>query len=102
MKDKLVIEVTQQRRGLNFTLAPESQDYLDEISGADPSRSNIFIGFEEHEGFEDYALDSIENQVVILLTGLTVEQLSEHVEEIEFQRMPSGDTQKKLQTRASR
>lgn len=101
MVDEIVIRITEQRRGLNFTLDPESHEYLEGVDAADPSRSNVFIGFDEQEGFEEFALDSIEDQVVILLTGLSPEQLLEHAEFIEFQRMPSGDTELTMRGGAS-
>jgi len=101
MADEIVIRITKQRRGLNFTLDPASHEALEDIESADPTRSNVFIGFDEQEGFETFALDTIENQVVILLTGLSPDRLLEHIDSIEFQRMPSGRTELTMPAGAS-
>lgn len=93
MEEKVVIQITPQRRGLNFALHPRTQQRLNELPEADPSRANIFIGFEEKEAFDQFAIDTFENQVIILLTGLTAERLLEEFDAIEFQRMPSGNTE---------
>jgi hypothetical protein len=93
MADTIIIQITPQRRGFNFALDPRSQKLLEDLPGADPSKSNVFIGLDTNEALEDFSFASVETQVVILLTGLSPDGLLEHVEAVEFQRMPSGDTE---------
>jgi hypothetical protein len=96
MADKVIIQVTPQRRGFNFSLEPRSENLLDDLPGADPSNSNVFIGRDTKEAFEQFSFGSVQNEVITLLTGLSPDRLLEHVDSVEFQRMPSGDTEHRV------
>ena len=96
MASEIVIQVTSQRRGYNFALDPPSKKLLSSLGDADLSNENFFIGRDDREAFEEFCLASFENEIVTLLTGLTSEQLLEHVDVIEFQLMPSGDTEHRI------
>jgi hypothetical protein len=96
MAGEIVIQVTPQRRGFNFALDPRSEKLLESLGDANPSNDNIFVGRDNKEAFEEFSFASFENEIVTLLTGLTSEQLLEHVDVIEFQLMPSGDTEHRI------
>jgi len=97
MADKIITRVTPERRGFNFALDPHSENLVGELPGADPANSNVFIGRDTREAFEKFSFGSIETEVVTLLTGLSPDRLLEHVDTVEFQRMPSGGTEHRIQ-----
>ena len=93
MADEFVVEFTPQRGGTNFVLHPASRKMLEEIPGSQPAGLSIFIRQKRGEDPESLSLSFVERQIVELLTGLSIDDLLQHVDTIEFHRMPTGHTE---------
>ncbi len=73
--DKTVIYVGTQRDGYVFRLRPRSREQLNGRYPEAPTVSSVFIGYDTRHTFEQIHR-KIWNQISILLTGLTVNEIN--------------------------
>lgn len=73
---RIIVEVGKQMDGATFRLSPKARAFLRSRIDDLPSRSSIFVADETGSIFEHYHGPMWE-QLVMILTGLNEEQLSE-------------------------
>lgn len=82
--EPVVIYMGRTLDGTAYGLDPVSQRRIREaFPGVRVSRHQVFIGQDTQEAFED-SFGRFEDQVVILLTGVSAEQLAEHFGYVSF------------------
>ena len=73
---KILIDVGIQRDGYTFRTDPRSRVWLEKTYPNQPRVASVFIGFDQHQDLQQIP-QSIWQQVVQLLTGLSFEEINQ-------------------------
>ncbi|MCB9740943.1 MAG: hypothetical protein H6747_16875 [Deltaproteobacteria bacterium] len=98
MKHTIVIHVGNKRDGVIYELSNRDLDLLREFEGAQPLRK-VSISFDTKADYEE-THGSIEEQIILLLTGLSVDRLA-RVADVSFYDAASGKSWKHRAPRAA-
>lgn len=83
--------------GMSFALQPRSRKELEqEFSDAEFATFSVFIRYDTAEAFEEYGLETIEEQVIHLLTGLSPGRVLEKFDAIRFQVAASDEVLRRV------
>jgi len=72
---EIIVDVGRQTDGATFRLSPQTRARLTAQKLGSPLASSLFVTFTTREAFED-AHGPMWTQIVMLLTGLTEEQIN--------------------------
>jgi hypothetical protein len=74
MAEEIIIDVGRQMNGATFRLSPQTRVRLTEQRLGSPLATSLFVTFTTRDAFESYH-GPMWQQVVMLLTGLTEDQI---------------------------